>query len=244
MKIFKSKKAEFNIKSTYDALIEEWNVNVKQVNVPTEYGTTHVNVCGQPNGIPLVMLHGVGDNSALMWIYNAAALAQHFKIYAIDTIGGPGKSIPSEKYNKNFDPVRWLDDVLNFFELSDVNLVGVSHGGYLAQYYTSKRSNRVIKAACLASTVSVKESQSPIKIMLKIFFPEALIPTKNNIKKLLKKLSGENSDAFINHPLIFEHFVYLTKGFNNMAMKHHKIIPFTEEQLNVIRDKCLFLVGE
>lgn len=244
MKIYKSKKAQNNILSTYEALLEQWKVPISQVDVPTRYGTTHVNICGETNGIPLVLFHGVGDDSALMWIYNAASLAKEFRLYAIDTIGGPGKSVPNENYNKSFDDALWIDDVLDYLDLDKVNIAGVSHGGYLAQYYCQMRYDRVIRAVCLASSVAAGESKSPLKTMIKIFFPEALFPTKRNINKLLKKLCGENSAAFTDNHLINQHFTYLCQGFNNMAMRYHKVTTFTDEQINIVRGKCLFLIGE
>ena len=33
-------------------------------------------------------------------------------------------------------------------------------------------------------------------------------------------------------------------GFNNMAMRYHKVTPFTDAQIDVVRGKCLYLVGE
>lgn len=244
MKIYKNKKAEERIISTYNALLEEWNVPVTQVDVQTRYGITHVNICGSNEGKPLVLFHGVGDDSALMWIYNASSLAKQFRVYAIDTIGGPGKSIPNANYNKSYDDAIWIDDVLDGLGLNTVNIAGVSHGGYLAQYYCLMRPDKVKKAVCMASSVAAGKGGSPLITMIKIFFPEALFPTKQNIKKLITKLSGENSRVFIDNQLLLEHFTYLLKGYNNMAMGYHKVTTFTEEQVDMIRHKCLFLVGE
>jgi pimeloyl-ACP methyl ester carboxylesterase len=80
--------------------------------------------------------------------------------------------------------------------------------------------------------------------MLKVFFPEALFPTKRNIEKLMKKLSGKNSGAFTGNPLLMEHFTCLLKGFNNMAMRFHKVTGFADGQIDRLRDKVLYLVGE
>lgn len=44
--------------------------------------------------------------------------------------------------------------------------------------------------------------------------------------------------------MIFEHFLYLSRGYNNMAMGYHKVIGFTDEQIESIRPKILYLVGE
>ena len=102
MKVYKSKKAKEKIISTYNQLLQAWGIPVKEVDVATSYGSTHVNVCGNPQGEPLVLFHGVGDDSALMWIYNIQALAEVFHVFAVDTIGGPGKSVPGSNYNKDF----------------------------------------------------------------------------------------------------------------------------------------------
>lgn len=244
MKIYKSKKAEERIISTYDALLREWNVPVTQKDVETRYGTTHINICGKHDGAPLVLFHGVGDDSALMWVYNAARLAEEFRVYAIDTIGGPGKSRPNENYNKSFDDAIWIDDILNSLGLEKVNIAGVSHGGYLTQYYCHMRPAKVIRAICMAASVAAGESGNPLITIIKILFPEALFPTDKNITKLIRKLCGENFGVFTSNQLLVEHFTYLLRGYNNMAMGNHKVTTFTQEQIDVIRDKCLFLVGE
>ncbi len=244
MNVYRTQKAKKNILSTYDRLLDKWGVDITQSTIMTRYGSTHVNVFGESNAPPILLFHGVGDDSALMWIYNAAALAPHFRLYAVDTIGGPGKSVPNTSYNKTFDDAAWIDDILDGLNLKDVNIAGVSHGGYLAQYYALVRPERVKKVICMASSVPAGETGSPMKTMIKIFFPEALFPTKQNIKKLLEKLSGKNSAAFTENPLILEHFTYLSRGSNNMAMRHHKLIGFSDEQIESIRSKILYLIGE
>lgn len=244
MKVYRSKAAKEKILSTYDVLIEDWGIPVDSVEVPTRYGVTYVNIFGEKEAPPLVLFHGVGDDSALMWIYNAAELAKYFHIYAIDTIGGPGKSRPNHNYNKHFDDILWLDEVFDYFQLNNLNIAGVSNGGYLAQYYTLARNNRVNKVLCMASSVPVSSGGSTIKTMMKIFFPEAFIPTQKNVNKLLKKLAGKNSAAFTENTSLLEHFTYLMRGFNNMAMAYHKVIPFTDHQVESIREKCRYFVGE
>ncbi|WP_040952146.1 alpha/beta fold hydrolase [Gorillibacterium massiliense] len=244
MKIYRTQKAKKNILSTYDRLLDEWGVDITQIDIMTRYGSTHVNVFGESDAPPILLFHGVGDDSALMWICNAAALAPHFRLYAVDTLGGPGKSVVDNSYNKEFDDAVWIDDILDGLRLKDVNIAGVSHGGYLAQYYALVRPERVNKVVCMASSVPAGVTGSPMKTMIKIFFPEALFPTKQNIKKLLMKLTGKNSAVFTENPLILEHFSYLLRGYNNMAMRYHKVIGFSDEQIESIRSKVLYLVGE
>lgn len=243
MNLYRTKKAQQLIAASYDRLLDEWGVATDLKDIETTYGSTRVIACGNPEAPPLLLLHGVGDDSALMWIYNAAALAPHFRLYAVDTLGGPGKSVPNRNYNHTFDHSVWLDEVLDGLGLAEVNLAGVSHGGYLVQHYTLVRPERVKKAVALAASVPVRSGGRTMLTMMRIFMPQALFPTPNNVHKLLTKLTGDNSAAFTGNPLIVEHFLHLLKGYNNMAMKYHDIASFSETQIGSFRDKVLYLAG-
>lgn len=245
MKKYRSKKAGENILRTYDELLKQWGLPIDERFIETRYGKTHVIVAGNPKGKPVVLFHGVGDDAALMWIYNAKALGAQFQLYAVDTIGGPGKSECSEKYTKDFEDAIWIDDILDGLQLKTASFIGVSHGGYLVQLYTAMRTERVEKAISISGAIAAGVSTySPMKTMMKIFFPEAMFPTNKNVIKLLKKLSGKNYAVFTDNKLILEHYKWLLKGFNNMAMGYHKVGRFSDDKVDIIRDKVVFLVGE
>ncbi len=126
MNVFKSETAKRRIVNTYNKLLDLWNVDKIEREILTTYGTTNVIICGEQSNPPLILFHGVGDNSALMWIYNAATLSRYFRIYTVDTIGGPGKSRPNKNYNKNFDIGIWIDEILAGLMLDKVYIAGVS----------------------------------------------------------------------------------------------------------------------
>jgi pimeloyl-ACP methyl ester carboxylesterase len=243
MKAYRSKKAGEQIIRTYDELLKQWDIPVEELMVPTMYGSTHVIIAGKKDGKPLLMFHGVGDDSALMWIYNAKALGTYFRLYAVDTIGGPGKSVMGENYNKNYDDVIWIDELINYFKLVKPSIIGVSNGGYLVQLYSLYRKEKIDKAISLSSSVPIEGSGSFMKTMMKIFLPEALFPTKRNVGRLLRKLSGDHAEVFTDNALIFSHYTWLLKGFNNMAMGYHKVRMFTNSEVDQIRDKVFYLVG-
>lgn len=243
MKIYKSEDAGRKICETYDGLVAQWSVQTQELDVNTYYGTAHVIECGMENRVPLVLFHGVGDDSALMWIYNAKALAEHFRVYAIDTMGGPGKSRPNENYGTGFDEIRWLDEIFEKLGLEKFHIAGVSNGSYMAQHYGIMRPERVMKIICMSGTIVDEGSGSPLGKMLRLFLPEALFPTKNNAARLIRKMSGTNYSAFTENPKIMEHFYWLLKGFNNQAMTVHKLEYFNEEQISRISGKILFLIG-
>ena len=243
MKVYRSEKSGKAIRETYDRLLAAWGCETEEQDIRTVYGTTHVIGCGREDAPPLVLFHGVGDDSALMWLLNARELGEYFRLYAVDTIGGPGKSVPNGNYNKEFDDVRWIDETLDGLGIGQVFVAGVSHGGYLAQLYTLRRPERVRKAVSISGTVPVGGKKGSMAAMMAIFLPEALFPTAGNTVKLLKKLSGENYAVFTENPLIMEHYRWLLKGFNNMAMGFHKVSAFTPEEVDSIRDRVTYLVG-
>ena len=243
MKVYRRRKMQQEIIRTYNRLVKQWGVAVEEMDIATPYGMTHIIACGNKDNPPLVLFHGVGDDAALMWIYNAKYLSLYYRVYAVDTIGGPGKSVSGELYNKDFDDVLWIDKILEGLSIEKAFFAGVSHGGYLVQVYALSRPESVIKGISISGALSVGNNGNPMATMMKIFLPEALFPTKKNVKKLIEKLCGENSAVFTENSDIMEHYTYLLKGFNNMAMRYHKVHTFTEKEVDIIRDKVEFLVG-
>lgn len=244
VKTFKNKTGQELLLKSYDKLLTQWGVKLTEKNIDTRYGTTHVILCGDPNNPPLALFHGVGDNSALMWIFNARELSKYFYLIAIDTIGGPTKSIPNSNYGKEFRQEIWIDDVLDSLGLEKIFLAGVSNGAYLAQLYTAKRPGRVNGAVCMAGSVEVGGSGFAMIKKFKVFFPEALFPTEKNVVKLLTKICGVNKDVFIKNNDLMEHWKYLLKYGVPMAMGFHKILPLSQPEIKILSDKALFIVGD
>ena len=244
VKVYRSKKAGEKILQTYDQLLTKWDCEIEERDIPTTYGTTHIIETGNKEGMPMVLFHGVGDDSALMWIFNARALGQNYHLFAIDTIGGPGKSRPNENYNKEFDDVRWIDAVMDAIKIEKAAIVGVSMGAYLTQLYTLRRPEKVLRGISISGSVAAAGKKSTMSAMMKIFLPEALLPTDKNVNKLIRKLSGKYYSVFTDNDLIMAHYKSLIKGFNNMAMGYHKVIGFSSEEIDQIRDKVTYLVGE
>ena len=243
MNKYRSRRSGQAILTTYDRLLASWACEVKERDLEGEYGITHIIECGNEDAVPLVLFHGVGDDSALMWIYNASELGRHFHLYAVDTLGGPGKSVPNGNYDRDFDDARWIDGILDGLGIGKAFFAGVSHGGYLVQMYTLNRPERVLRAISISGTVPVGGKNNSMKTMMKIFLPEALFPTEKNVQKLIRKLSGEHYAVFMENAEIMAHYRALLKGFNNMAMAYHKIVAFSAENVERIREKVVYLVG-
>ncbi len=244
IKRFKKEEGKKLIYQSYDKLLESWGVEKEEIDVETTFGKTHIIVAGKRGNPPLLLFHGVGDNSAIMWIYNIQELVRYFFVLAVDTMGGPGKSEPNQIYFEKFELSLWIDELLNYFNISTTNIAGVSNGAYITQYYAIKKPERVNKILCMAGAISAKGGPNPLFRMMKIFLPEALFPTKKSTTRLLKKLCGPNNKVFIEEENIMEHWYYLLKYFNNRTMMYHKYVQFEDRQIESIKDKSLFLIGD
>ena len=242
--VFKSAQAREKVISSYDELLKLWDTDFEARNIATRYGTTHCLTAGNASNPPLMLFHGVGDNSALMWALNMKALSSRFYCIAVDTLGGPGKSVPNERFTKKFfNQTDWIDELADRFGLETMYAAGVSNGAHMAYHYTVARPERVIRTICLEGGMV----KYPLKAMLgtmMMMFPEMLVPTDGNLRKIIRKLSAPSSAVFDVHPQLEDHLVLLMKSHNQRAMFPHQPHKYYKEQGAAARDKLYFLAGD
>ncbi|GAB4514282.1 MAG: alpha/beta hydrolase [Anaerolineae bacterium] len=116
--------------------------------VDTCWGRTHVLITGNPNGQPLMLLHGL-NNNALIWRPQLIAL-QKYRIYAVDIVGQPGRSALKRPSLAGGDYARWMLDILNALKLEAVTMIGLSLGGYLTLKIGSFAPERVERAVLIS----------------------------------------------------------------------------------------------
>ncbi|MGA5561441.1 alpha/beta fold hydrolase [Streptomyces platensis] len=135
-------------RAAYEQAMALWPVPVERLDLPSEFGSTRVTVCGPAGGPPLVLLHGGGATSAV-WYALAAPLARTHRVYAVDQMGGPGLSVNSGRaLRRPADLLDWLDGVFRGLGLTSAALLGHSYGGWLALSYAGHavpgRVNRLV----------------------------------------------------------------------------------------------------
>ncbi len=244
MKIFKNEAAKEKVMYSYNQILNMWNTEFQEHQVKTSYGMTHCMTVGDRENPPLLLFHGVGDNSAVMWMLNMKGLSQYFYCIAVDTLGGPGKSVPNAAYTKrSFSQVHWIDQIIDYFDLETTNIAGVSNGGYMAYNYTTMRGERVEKALCLEGGMVTKPLKAMIQT-LSMMFPEILIPTHHNMLKILKKMSSPDTDIFNKYPMLADHLILLMKSHNQQAMFVHKLEKYDKQKGTAVKDKLYFLIAK
>ncbi len=237
VKVYKSERGAQLLRESYDRLVEAWGVPVEHRELSGRYGTTHVLCAGDAGNPPLLLFHGVGDNSALMWRCNAAALSQRFRLYAVDMIGGSGRSVPGPAYYQKLDHGIFTGELLDGLGLERAFTAGVSFGCWPAAMAAIAHPDRVPRVVCMAGGILSKPTD------MLVFLPEALLPTRGNTRRLLRKLAAR-PEVFLDDPVMWEHWSLLLRHFNNRSMSFHMMHPFTGEELDALRDRALFLIGQ
>jgi len=97
-----------------------------------------------------------GGSSSLMWIPNIETLSRHYRTYAVDNIYDFGRSVYSREFTGADDFTVWLDELLDSLGLeNDVNMAGLSYGGWLAGEYALRHPGRIRKAVLLAPAATI-----------------------------------------------------------------------------------------
>jgi pimeloyl-ACP methyl ester carboxylesterase len=141
-----------DFRAGYEALLARWPVEVERLDVRTRHGTTRVNACGPPDGMPLVLLSGYGTTSAI-WYANVGALSRQHRVYALDRLGDRGLSVyDGQPITDRAGLMSYLDDCLDELGAGRVDLCGHSYGGWTALRYAQHAPDRVRRLVLLDPT--------------------------------------------------------------------------------------------
>lgn len=233
---FKTAEGKAAYLAAYDAAMKSWPVPYEEFDIPSRFGTTHVVACGPKSGLPLVLLHGYMATST-MWAPNIAAFSRDHRVYAVDVIGQPGKSVPDEPIRNVADFVSWLTAILDALHVDRVCLVGQSFGGWLALNYAIAAPQRLRKLVLL--------SPGGLLPMVRQFTVRGLLmvawPTRLTVNSFMWWL-GLTGPAFA--PAL--DLMYLGMTHFRMPVETARIMPavVSDEQLSTLHVPTLLLYGD
>lgn len=127
MGIYKSERGKEAILSLYEKQLKRINEKYEDIYFDTSFGKTHLIETGNLSGSPLLVFHGGNVTTA----YNLLAcdfLMKDFHIYAVDTIGHPGKSAEVSLSSKNYDYGKWAAEVIEKLGYESISCFGGSFG--------------------------------------------------------------------------------------------------------------------
>lgn len=237
---FKTPEGEATYLAAYDAALKFWPVPYEERNIPTRFGITHVVVSGLKDAPPLVLLHGYMA-TLLMWLPNIQDFSKDYRVYAIDVMGQPGRSIPSEPIRSEADYVAWLTATLNGLNLDRVSLAGVSFGGWLGLTYTVAAPERVQKLVLLSAGGFLPIStQFRLRGMLMVFFP-----TRFTVNSFIRWAGLTYTPGEMHARPVLD-LMYLGMKHFRMPLDTTRIAarPLSDDELRGMRVPTLFLMGD
>ncbi|MGN1432797.1 MAG: alpha/beta fold hydrolase [Ruminococcus sp.] len=128
MGIYKSEKGKECSLKLYDEQIKKLGMPYDDIYVSTSFGKTHLIETGNKNGKSLLVFHG-GNSTTSYNLLACRFLLKDFHIFAVDTIGHPGKSDEVSLSAKNYDYGKWASEVITQIGYDKINCFGVSFGG-------------------------------------------------------------------------------------------------------------------
>ena len=239
---FRSPEAKERYLALYDKRAMKWPVVSETRMVDTSYGKTFVRMSGPINAPPLVLLHGFGGNS-LQWIPNIKALAGTYRTYAVDNIYDNGRSVYTKAIESPDDYVNWLNELFDALELGDnINLMGLSYGGWITAQYALRFPTRLRKIVLLAPACTV------LPLSFQWIFRAVLcaIPhryfTRSSLYWLLEDLAqkDEAGREFVKEQA--EESYLALRSFKTRRMVNPTVL--TDQELQSIKVPALHLVGE
>ena len=229
--IYKSPAGERAVMAVYDRVLADyWPAPYRTSTLPTRHGDTFVIACGDETAPALVLLHGAGSNSAI-WAGDVVEYSRHFRVYAVDLPGEPGKSAPNRPAWDSPAYAEWLEDVFDALNLEKAALLGVSQGGWTALKFATYQPERVEKLVLLCPGGIV-----PDRTSFYIRFLPLLLLGRWGVRRANRMLFGDQ-------PVPEEADEYLTLMMTHFKPRTGVVPVFSDEELRRLTMPVLLLGG-
>lgn len=234
--VFSNKKGEQKYIAAYNNTLKKWPVAFEEKDIPTKYGTAHVIISGPKNGKPLVLMHGM-DASSTMWYPNIKSYTKEYRVYAIDYLLEPGKSVLKDKRPNTDEMVEWYAEVLDALGVGDFYLIGTSRGGWLATNFAVHKPERVKKLALLSPVQVFGLMEMNRKMRKAASFK--FFPSRKRMRKAVDAMSHrpEKVDE------VFKEQLYLGTTYSKTTFDMLEMSPFKDD-VKLLTMPTLVLVGD
>jgi pimeloyl-ACP methyl ester carboxylesterase len=239
---FRSAEAKERYLRHYGSREKNWPVVSESRMVDTSFGKTFVRISGPVDAPPLVLLPGANATS-LLWAPNIEAFSRQFRTYAVDNIYDFGRSAYTRHVKTPDDFVNWLNDLFRVLDLEDdINLMGLSYGGWITSQYALRHPERLEKVVLLAPAATVLPFQ-PEFLMRGIL---CLLPHRYFVRSMmywvLEDAAKKNEAGRLFVEEATENMFVGQRCFKPIRLVNPTVL--TDEELQSIQVPTLFLVGE
>ena len=209
--LYRSPEGYQQVLAHYDAAFQAMGIPYDSRYVETSQGPTHAVICGNETGKPVVLWHGQNANAAT-WAHWIPALAPSYRVYAIDVIGGMGKSAPSRPSKKGTAYGEWAAEALEAFGLAQASMIGASQGGWLIGKLANVAPDRVGCAVLVSSAGFLPVSLAgALRLIPRVLFK----PTEDAAREMLATVSAPGLPP---DPFFLELFALMLRHFRSEAL--------------------------
>jgi pimeloyl-ACP methyl ester carboxylesterase len=242
---FKTPRGAAAYLAAYDAAMKLWPVPYEEMEIAGDFGMTHVVASGSKDAPPLVLLHGYWA-TLTMWTPNMADFSRDYRVYVIDVMGQPSKSISHQPIRNAADYVAWLTLTLDGLHLDRVSLVGMSYGAWLALTYAAAAPERVQKLALLSPAASVLPIVRQFSLRGMLMF---LFPTRFTVSSFMRWLAFKDNPGDAETRRVSDKVVdlmYLGAKHFRIPRETLRVAPtvFSDGELRAMHVPTLLLMGE
>jgi 2-hydroxy-6-oxonona-2,4-dienedioate hydrolase len=194
--IYRTSEAEAAAAALYEQHVARLGLPAESRTLPTRFGPTHLLVAGPPDGPPLVAIHGLWENAA-HHLASIRPLADHYRLYALDTIGQSVRSAPAHLSPRENAYGQWLCDLLDGLRLQRPAFIATSFGAGVLLRLAAVAPERISRAVLVvpASIANGPRWQMLVKLALPIL-RYRLRPDRERLRAALAPLMTEPDDGF------------------------------------------------
>ena len=237
MGIYKSKEGKLQSLALYDKQLKKLNVPYTDIYVKTSFGKTHLVETGNKAGKPLLVFHG-GNSTTAYNLLMCHFLLGDFHVYAVDTIGHPGKSDEVCLSHRGYDYGRWAGEVIEGIGYDKISCFGGSFGGGILAKLMCVAPEKVEKAVLIVPAgINNAVPISSIKMMIPLIKYRITKQEKYLIKTALYMALWENV-------LDEDTLDILKDSFDNVKTKIGMPTNVEAEKMQRCQSPALVIAGE
>ena len=210
--------------SLYEEQLRLLDTPYSDIYIDTDFGKTHLIETGKTTGKPLLVFHG-GNTTTAYNLHLFRFLLEEFHIYAVDTIGHPGKSAEKILPANSLSYGQWASQVVNRLGFTEMSVLGCSYGGGIVGKLIEVSPEKIERAVLVVPS-GIKNDVS-VSILTMLFNLFAYRLTKNEsylIKTALYLRATSDRSSLDEHILAvlkdsFDHVKMRTGMPSNISKK-------------------------
>jgi len=233
--LFKSPEGKEEILSLYNQKLDELNIDFEYISIETSFGKTNIIATGDPSNPPIILVHG-SNGCAPIALETYPNLSKSFRVFAVDVIAQPNKSAETRLSMKGDAYGKWMNEVIDQLNLTDVWLAGFSFGGLII-LKTLEHDESKIKEVFLSAPAYIVNG-NPLRALFKIFIP---------MRRYMRSGKPKFVEAFLNEVFTDrDEFAikYLSEVFLHFKMDFTPVPVISNEKAKLIKTPITLIAAK